>query len=252
MSSADMLTALQLFEHRKRLSRITTCSKALDDLLGGGIETQAVTEFAGEFGTGKTFLCHQLAVSVQLPREKGGLEKGAIFIDTESTFRAQRIYEMAEALGLKPEKVLENIIVVRALDAAQQMLSVEKSEEELISTGNYGLLVVDSLTAHFRAEFTGREALPERQSLLSRHLARLREIAEKHNMAVVVTNQVISQPGTFIRIDVPAGGHVVAHSTTYRIFLRKGRGNRRIARLMDSPSHPDGEAIFELRGEGVR
>ncbi len=249
--SSEMLTALQLFERRKRLRRVTTCSPSLDDLLGGGVETQAITELAGEFGTGKTLLCHQLVASVHLPPERGGLGKGAVFIDTESTFRAQRVYEMAEALELNPEEVLESTVVVRAMDSHHQMLAVEKAEEKILSGGDFGLLVVDSLTAHFRAEYTGRDALPERQSLLNRHLSRLREIADKHNMAVVVTNQVVSQPG-FIRINIPAGGHVVAHSTTYRIFLRKGRGSRRIARLIDSPAYPDGEAIFELRSEGVR
>jgi len=110
-------SATIVLKKRGAVGKITTGSKTLDELLGGGIETQAITETHGAFGSGKSQLAHQLAVTVQLPKEKGGLGGRAIFIDSEQTFRPERIIEMAEGLGLEPKKVLENILVARAYNS---------------------------------------------------------------------------------------------------------------------------------------
>jgi DNA repair protein RadA len=248
----EYLTGIEIFERCKQRRRVTTCSQALDTLLGGGIETQAITEFFGEFGYGKTQVCHQLAVNVQLPPEKGGLGKGVIYIDTENTFRPERIRQMATALGLDPKEVLRNIMVARAFNSYHQMLLAEKAKE-IIPEKNVGLLVVDSLTSHFRSDYRGRDFLAERQQKLNRHLQTLLQVTEKHNIAVVVTNQVYMRPDCFFRDPTaPVGGHIVGHASTFRVYLRKSKGNRRIARLIDSPCLPDGEVVFTVTTEGIR
>ena len=246
------MTGVEVLEKRKTMKKITTGSKELDNLLGGGVETQAITEFFGEFGSGKTQLCHQLAVNVQLPEDKGGIGKTAIYIDTENTFRPERIIQMAQAYDLEPEKVLENIIVARAYNSDHQMLIVEKSEE-IIKERNVGLIVVDSLTSHFRSDYSGRGMLADRQQKLNRHMHTLQRMADIYNLTVVVTNQVMARPDFFFGDPTaPIGGHIVGHCSTFRVYLRKSKGGKRVARLIDSPSLPEGEAIFTVLAEGVR
>jgi DNA repair protein RadA len=245
------ITAEELAEKRESLGHITTGSKDLDELLGGGIETQAITEVFGEFGSGKSQLGHQLCVNVQLPPERGGLNAGAIFIDTENTFRPQRIIQMAQGLELDPSEVLKTIRVARAFNSSHQILLVEKSEE-LLRQGDIKLLVVDSLTAAFRAEYIGRGTLAERQQLLNKHLRMLHELADLYDVAVFVTNQVSARPDAFFGDPTkPIGGHVLGHSATMRVYLRKSKKGQRIARLVDSPNLPEGEAIFVVTEEGI-
>ena len=245
------LTGVEVLERRKKIKRITSGSKQVDMLLGGGIETQAIYEFFGEFGSGKTQICHQLSVNVQLSEDKGGLEKGAIYIDTENTFRAERIVSMAEALKLEPEKVLENILVARAYNSDDQIIWAEKAGE-IVQEKNIGLIVVDSLTAHFRAEYAGRGSLADRQQRLNRHMHTLQKIADLNNIAVVVTNQVMAKPDVFFGDPTVAiGGHIVGHTSTFRIYLRKSKGDKRVARLIDSPNLPEGEAIFRVTQRGI-
>jgi len=246
------MTGVEVLEKRKTMKKITTGSKELDNLLGGGIETQAITELFGEFGSGKTQICHQLAVNIQLPEDKGGIGKTAIYIDTENTFRPERIIQMAQAYDLEPEKVLENIIVARAYNSDHQMLIVEKSEE-IIKERNVGLIVVDSLTSHFRSDYSGRGMLADRQQKLNRHMHTLQRMADIYNLAVVVTNQVMARPDFFFGDPTaPIGGHIVGHCSTFRVYLRKSKGGKRVARLIDSPSLPEGEAIFTVLAEGIR
>lgn len=246
------MTGVEVLEKRKTMKKITTGSKELDNLLGGGIETQAITELFGEFGSGKTQICHQLAVNVQLPEDKGGIGKTAIYIDTENTFRPERIIQMAQAYDLEPEKVLESITVARAYNSDHQMLIVEKSEE-IIKEKNVGLIVVDSLTSHFRSDYSGRGMLADRQQKLNRHMHALQRMADIYNLAVVVTNQVMARPDFFFGDPTaPIGGHIVGHSSTFRVYLRKSKGGKRVARLIDSPSLPEGEAIFTVLAEGIR
>lgn len=246
----------KILERRQRIGKITTGSNELDKLLGGGVETQAITELFGEFGSGKTQLCHQLAVNVQLPKELGGLEGSVIVIDTENTFRPERITQMAEARDLNPSEVLSNIYVAQAYNSSHQMLLVDNAKELANKLKKDGkpvkLLVVDSLMAHFRSEYIGRGALADRQQKLNRHLHDLMRFGDVFNAAIVVTNQVMTKPDTFFGDPTkPVGGHIVAHTATFRIYLRKSKGELRVARLIDSPHLPESEAIFKVTEEGV-
>ncbi len=246
----------KLLERRQSIGKITTGSKALDSLLGGGVETQAITELFGEFGSGKTQICHQLAVNVQLPREKGGLEGSVIVIDTENTFRPERIVQMAEAKGLDPKEVLKNIYVAHAYNSNHQMLLVDNAKElaqKLMKEGRpVRLLIVDSLTSHFRAEYVGRGTLADRQQKLNKHLHDLMRFGEIFNAAIVVTNQVQAKPDAYYGDPTrPIGGHVVAHTATFRVYLKKSKGDLRVARLIDSPHLPEGEVVFRITERGI-
>ena len=248
----DFETGDVIFERRSRLRHLTTGSKSLDELLGGGLETQAITEFFGEFGSGKTQIAHQLCVTVQLPEEKGGLEGHAFYIDTENTFRPERITQMATALGLDPKETLKRIHVARAFNSSHQMLLVEKVKE-LSKEIPAKLLVVDSLTAHFRAEYVGRGALADRQQKLNKHMHDLLRWSDLNDGVVCVTNQVSAKPDALFGDPTrPIGGHIVGHTATFRVYLRKSRGEKRIARLIDSPHLPEGEVVFSITKEGIR
>ncbi|HOO03274.1 MAG TPA: DNA repair and recombination protein RadA, partial [Methanomassiliicoccales archaeon] len=187
-----------------------------------------------------------------LPKEKGGLDGDVVMIDTENTFRPERIVQIAKARDADPEEVLKRIHVARAYNSSHQMLLVEKAAEICKKTP-VRLMIVDSLTAHFRAEFVGRGTLAERQGLLNKHMHELLSFAEVNNSVIAVTNQVSSKPDAFFGDPTrPVGGHVVAHASTYRLYLRKSKGNRRIARLIDSPDRPEAEAVFTVSEEGIR
>ncbi len=244
--TADIILQRKLAAHK-----ITTGSKNLDTLLGGGIETQAITEVYGQFASGKSQLSFQLAVNVQLPIEKGGLGKNCLFIDTENTFSPNRIVQIARGLKLEPEKILRNIFVARAYNTEHQVLLVEKAIEE-IESKNIGLIIVDSLTSHFRADFVGRGELAPRQQKLNKHLHALQRLADAHNLAVYVTNQVMARPDVlFGDPTAPVGGHVLAHQATYRLYFRKGREGTKIAKLMDAANLPEGECVFKITENGI-
>jgi DNA repair protein RadA len=246
----DFINAAELLQKRKAIDRISTGSKNLDDLLGGGIETWAMTEFYGEFGSGKSQICHTLCVMVQTPHGQGGLDGGAVYIDTEGTFRPERIAEIAEARGLDSEKMLSGITVARAYNSAHQELIVNDLGK-VLEEKKVKLVILDSAVAHYRAEFLGRGTLAERQQRLNKFMHQLLRTAEIYNVAVVVTNQVQAAPDSFFGDPTrPTGGHVVAHTSTYRIYLRKAAKNR-IARMVDSPYHPERDAVFMLDDKGV-
>jgi DNA repair protein RadA len=245
-------TGSVLLEKRAKVGRLTSGSELLNELLGGGFETQSIIELFGEFGSAKTQIAHQLCVTVQLPKEQGGLDGHAFFIDTENTFRPERIVQMAEAYGLDPDEVLKKIHVARAYNSNHQMLLVEKVKEISKETPT-SLLVVDSLTAHFRAEYIGRGALADRQQKLNKHMHDLLRWSDLNNGVVCVTNQVSSKPDAFFGDPTrPIGGHIVGHTATFRIYLRKSKGPKRIARLIDSPHLPEGEAVFTVSEKGIR
>lgn len=245
------ITAKEYYEERKNISYISTGVKALDELLEGGIETKAITEFIGEFGAGKTQIAHQLSMMVQLPEEKGGLNAKAMYLDTEGTFRPERIVQMAKYRGLDPETVLENIIYARVYNSDHQMLLVDKAKK-ILEKENVRLLVVDSLVAHFRSEYPGRENLAMRQQKLNRHLSQLMRIASIYDIAVVVTNHVVASPDVFFGNPLkPVGGNIVAHGCTYRIWIKKSKEGKRIARIIDSPKHAEKETVFMIAEEGV-
>ncbi|MGZ7043671.1 MAG: DNA repair and recombination protein RadA [Methanobacterium sp.] len=250
--SIDFETAYDVMERRKDVGRITTGSSAVNELIGGGIETQAITEVFGEFGSGKSQIAHELAVSVQLPEEKGGLDGECVFIDTENTFRPERVEQISAGFELDPDEVLQKIHIARAYNSSHQILMADKVNELVQSGVNIRLLIVDSLTAHFRAEYIGRESLAVRQQKLNQHLHTLQNVANTYNIAVFVTNQVQARPDAFFGSPTKAiGGHVLGHAATYRIWLKKGLAGKRIARLVDSPHLPEGEAVFKIVTEGV-
>ena len=246
------LRADELLKMRENVERLTTGSKALDELLGGGLETQTITEFYGEYGSGKSQICHQLCVNVQLPVDRGGLEASALYIDTENTLRPERIVQMATHLGLDPQKTVRNIIYAEAYNSDHQILLLEKADAK-IKENNVRLIIVDSLTSHFRSEYLGRETLAERQQKINKHMHRLIRLAQAFNAVAVVTNQVMAKPDAFFGEKVEAvGGHIVGHTSHTRIFLRKASGGRvRIGRLVSSPYLPEGERVFKITEDGV-
>jgi len=242
----------ELLKMRQSVLRLTTGSKMLDELMGGGLETQTITEFYGEYGSGKSQVCHQLCVNVQLSPERGGLGGAALYIDTENTFRTERIVQMAQHLGLDPEEVVKNIIFAEAYTSDHQMFLVDNADK-VVKENGIRLIIVDSLTSHFRSEYLGREMLAERQQKLNKHLHKLIRLARAFNAAAVVTNQVMAKPDVFFGDSVhPVGGHIVAHTSHTRLFLRKSaRGPVRIARLVSSPYLPEGERVFKITGNGI-
>lgn len=241
-----------LLERRREVQKLSSKVQSIDDLLGGGFETQALVEVYGEFGSGKTQIGHQLAVNCTLPEDQGGLDGDVFYIDTEDTFRPERITQMARGHGLDPDYVLSRIHVARAYNSAHQMLLAD--EIKRMSKGlNVKMIIVDSLTSHFRAEFIGRGMLARRQQKLNSHLKDLKKLADVNNALVLVTNQVHSKPDAMWGDPTkPIGGHILAHASTFRLYLRKAKGGRRIARLVDSPNLPDGECVYQVTEEGLR
>ncbi|KAF6141169.1 hypothetical protein GIB67_018259 [Kingdonia uniflora] len=239
------MTGSEVLLRRKSVVKITTGSQALDELLGGGIETLQITEAFGEFRSGKTQLAHTLCVTTQLPLSMHGGNGKVAYVDTEGTFRPDRIVPIAERYGMDPGAVLDNIIYARAYTYEHQYnlllgLAAKMSEEP------FRLLIIDSIIALFRVDFTGRGELAERQQKLAQMLSRLVKIAEEFNVAVYMTNHVIADPGGGMFVSdpkKPAGGHVMAHASTVRLMFRKGKGEQRVCKVFDAPNLPEAEAI---------
>ncbi|MES3518142.1 MAG: DNA repair and recombination protein RadA [Natronomonas sp.] len=274
-------TGADVLQRRERIGKLEFLVPEIDEMLGGGVETQSITEVYGEFGSGKSQITHQLAINVQLPRDHGGLEGRAIFVDSEDTFRPERIDEMVrgldddvieaaleqreiegaaddeDALELLVEDILDKIHVAKAFNSNHQILLAEKAKEiaKEYEDDEYPvrLLCVDSLTAHFRAEYVGRGELADRQQKLNKHLHDLDRVGNLHNAAVVVTNQVQSNPDAFFGDPTkPIGGNILGHKSTFRMYLRKSKGNKRIVKLVDAPNLPDGEAVMRVEGDGLK
>ena len=275
-------TGAAVLERRERIGKLKFLIPELDEMLGGGVETQSITEVYGEFGAGKSQITHQLAVNVQLPAEHGGLEGRCIFVDTEDTFRPERIDEMVRGLDdevieaamelhdiedgsagneedLKAlvRTMLDKIHVAKAFNSNHQILLAEKAKElageHEESEWPIRIVCVDSLTAHFRAEYVGRGELAERQQKLNKHLHDLMRVGDLNNTAVVVTNQVASNPDSFFGDPTqPIGGNILGHTSTFRMYLRKSKGNKRIVKLVDAPNLPDGESVMRVEGAGLK
>ena len=250
--SVAFVRADELLKMRQSVLRLTTGSKPLDRMVDGGLETQTITEFYGEYGTGKSQICHQLCVNIQLPPERGGLSGAALYVDTENTFRTERIVQMSRHLGLDPEQVAKNIIYAEAYTSDHQMFLLDNADE-VIKANNVKLIIVDSLTAHFRSEYLGREMLASRQQKLNKHMHKIIRLARAFNAVAVVTNQVMAKPDVFFGDAVyPIGGHIVGHTSHTRIYLRRAaHGPVRIARLVSSPYLPEGEEIFKVTENGI-
>jgi len=248
----SFVRADELFKNRQPVQRLTSGIKALDKLLAGGFETQTITEFYGECDSGKSQMCHQLCINVQLPIERGGLGGGALYLDTETTFKLERIVQMARHLGMDPQQVAKNIIYAEAYTSDHQMFLLENADE-IIKQNNIKLIIVDSLTAHFRNEYIGREMLAPRQQKINKHMHKLISLARAFNCVAVVTNQVMAKPDQFFGdATYPIGGNIVGHTSQTRIYLRKpSRGSTRIARLVSSPYLPEGEEIYKITENGI-
>lgn len=248
-------TATEYYKRRQDLIHITTGSKELDKLLGGGIETGSITEMFGEFRTGKTQLCHTLCVTCQVPLEQGGGEGKALYIDTEGTFRPERLVSIAERYGLNPQDVLDNVAYARAFNSDHQTkLLIQASA--MLADSRYALIVVDSATALYRTDYSGRGELAARQMHLARFLRSLLRIADEFGVAVVITNQVVAcvdGGAAMFQADPkkPIGGNIVAHASTTRLSMRKGRGNTRVCKIFDSPCLPEAEAVFTINENGI-
>jgi DNA repair protein RadA len=253
MLDLGFIDGVEFAERRANISYITTGSKGFDALLGGrGVQARAVTEAFGAFGSGKTQLGLMLAVNVQLPVEKGGANGKCVFIDTEGTFRPSRIKQIADGIGANSEKVLKNIFVARAFNSDHQILLLDKISEMIKNGEPIKLLIIDSLTAHFRAEFSGRGQLADRQQKLNKYLHNLMKLAEQHNLVVYVTNQVMANPAQMFGDPTTAiGGHIVGHASTYRIYLRRGKKDSRVAKLIDSPDLPENSIEFFVTDKGI-
>jgi DNA repair protein RAD51 len=253
MVSMDFKTAADALEDRKSIVCLTTGSTEVDKLLEGGIETGSITEIFGEFRTGKTQLCHTLCVTCQQPVNDGGAEGKAIYIDTEGSFRPERLQAIAERFNMDPAVVLENVAVARAHNSEHQM-DLLKMAAAIMAQDRYALLIVDSATALFRTDYVGRGELSERQMQIGQFLRQLTRLAEEFGVAVVITNQVVANPdGMSFAKDAtkPIGGNIVAHASTTRLRLRKGRGENRIMTVFDSPSLPEADAPFAISASGV-
>lgn len=240
----------EVLKKREQVLKLSTGSKSFDALMGGGFETGAITECFGEYGSGKTQIGHILAVNVQ-KQFPGAV---AVYIDTENTFRPERIEQLAKGVGLDTTEALKNIKVARAYNSDHQTLLGEKVEDLIKKQGfDVKLVIIDSLTAHFRAEYIGRGTLAERQQKINRHMRDLAKIAHMNNICVYVTNQVMARPDMFFGDPTTAiGGHIVGHASTFRIYLRKGKKGSRVAKLVDSPNLPEGEASFYVESSGIK
>ncbi len=244
----------ELLKKRAQIIKLTTGCNNINNLIGGGVESGSITECFGMYGSGKTQIAHALAVNVQLSKEKGGASGMAVLIDTEGTFRPERIIQFAKGAGLDPDKALKNIKVARAFNSDHQMILTEKIDD-LITKEKLPvkLVIVDSLTAHFRAEFIGRGTLADRQQKLNKHMHTLLRLASTHNLCVYVTNQVMAKPDMFFGDPTEAiGGHIVGHNSSFRIYLRKGKKDTRVAKLIDSPNLPEGETVFMVTEDSIK
>ena len=240
-------------QERKKLTRITSGSKELDTLLGGGFESNSITELFGEFRTGKTQICHTLCVTCQLPKSDGGGEGKAIFIDTEGTFRPEKLASIAERFGLDPKETIENVYYARAYNSDHQNRLLMQVCA-LMCEHKFSLLVVDSATALYRTDYSGRAELSNRQMSLAKFLRNLQKIADEHKIVVVITNQVVAtvDGNSFGGNDKkPIGGHIMAHACQTRLYLKKGLKQNRICKIYDSPSLPESEAMFSITNEGI-
>jgi len=247
-------TATELHRQRQDIIQITTGSKELDKLLEGGFETGSITEIFGEFRTGKTQLCHQICVTCQLPLEQGGGEGKALYIDTEGTFRPERLLAIAERYGLNGDDVMDNVAYARAHNTDHQSALLLQASA-MMAESRFALLVVDSATGLYRTDYSGRGELSARQMHLARFLRTLMRLADEYGVAVVITNQVVAQVdgNNMFNPDPkkPIGGNIMAHASTTRLSLRKGRGETRICKIYDSPNLPEAEAVFSIDPNGI-
>ncbi len=261
--SKEFSTADDLLVRRHKISRYKTGSSNFDSFLNGGIETQSITEIAGEFGSGKSQICHTLcAVTISLLKDDSlddgdnefsqRLPGSIIYIDTESTFQANRVHQIAEQKNLDPEEILKRIYHCNVY-SSEQLEALVDNLPKFIEQYNTKLVIIDSIISLHRAEFSGQGTLTERQQRLGKMLNKLRRYADIYNIAVVITNQVVSYTDSShhgFDYMKAAGGNIVGHGSTYRIFLKRS-GKNRTAIMQDSPSHPYQHVKFTISENGI-
>ncbi|MCX8182077.1 MAG: DNA repair and recombination protein RadA [Candidatus Methanomethyliaceae archaeon] len=245
-----VLSAREFLERRKNMPRLSTGSKNIDRLLEGGLEP-GITELIGAYGTGKTQICLQLCVTVQLTNNRGGLNSAAFYIDTEDTFKPERLLQIAKRFGLEDDQVLDGVYCFRAINSDHQFEGL-KEAARYIKEKSVKLLIVDSLTSHFRSEYPGRENLVLRQQRLNSFMHALQRFVALYDLMVVVTNQVLDVPEVIpgARPARPVGGNIVAHGSTFRLWLERAKGMTRIT-CIDSPKHARGNVYVMLTEGGV-
>ncbi|MFX1377915.1 MAG: DNA repair and recombination protein RadA [Promethearchaeota archaeon] len=234
---------------------ITTGSAELNRILGGGFQTGKLTEVYGPFKSGKTALAHTIAVTVQLPEKKGGINSAVAYIDTENTFSKEKIKRIAKRFELNPKDVLSKIYHARIYSSDHQAQMIQKAET-LCKTRGVRLIVIDSLMALLRAEYVGIGRLAPRQAVLNNMIHGLSRIAEIYNCAVLLTNQVATRMMGMFSADDAIGGNILAHGCHFRVmFKTKGFSSnsslQRRAIIVDAPDLPPDEAEFYITGVGV-
>jgi len=246
--SIDFEKATSISERQTSISKLSTDCAVFDTMIGGGFEPKIINEIYGQYGTGKTNLCHLLVVKALATDETSK----ALYIDTENCFRTDRIRDFATAVGINSDNLLERIFVARALNSEHQELLLDKVQELVQSDNSYKIIIVDSLTSHYRSEFQGRGTLANRQSKINLFMHKLLKIADIYNLYCFITNQVMSDPGTFYGNPIkPIGGNIVGHMSNTRISLRPGKESSIHAKLEDSPNLPNGECNYWLVKEGI-
>lgn len=273
-------TGDEALEARQNIRKITTGHSEIDDIMSGGIEEKAITELYGEHKSGKSQFTHQLCVNVQLPPEFGGSGKRAIFIDTEDSYRPERIVEMVRGLddeilqacmdrdGIDGtpndedamDELVENFLSrVHNASARNTNMQIMLAQDAADICQEYrdtdfpvGLLVVDSIIGHFRAEYVGRGELADRQQKLTQHMDDLTDFASRYEAAVVIANQVMANPDQFFGDPTKAaGGNVIKHRSTFRVKLREGKGDKMVFMLEDAPNLPDGQTPYLVEQSGI-
>jgi len=248
------ITATELYEKQKDIEYLTTGSKSLDTLIGGGLETHSITEISGAFGSGKTQFAHQLCVNVQMSKDEGGLEGSVLYHDIEDTFSISRVKQIAEARGLDPQKIIDNILVAKCYSTDHQIFLMNNSEK-IVKKHNVRLIIVDGVMSHFRSEYIGRESLAERQQQLNKYLRKLKNIARSHKAVAFITNQVVTNPqATYFGPDTTAiGGNIIAHNVVMRLWIRRPSDMKptRIVKLYKSPKLPSGQVTINITEKGI-
>jgi meiotic recombination protein DMC1 len=234
----NFITGFDFAEKRKACFKISTGSTELDRILGGGIESMAITEVFGEFRTGKTQLAHTLCVTTQMPGigHSGGK---VAYIDTENTFRPDRLRPIAARFNLDADAILQNVVYARAFTSEHQMELLDLVAAQFYSEpGVFKILIIDSIIGLFRVDYSGRGELSERQQKLAQMLSKVQKIrylscsfqllnlnfSEEYNVVVYITNQMTADPGAGMTFQIdpkkPVGGNILAHASQTRVMVK--------------------------------
>lgn len=244
--------------YNNRWRKFTVGCHKLDSLLGGGIATRGITELAGESGCGKTQLCLQLSLTVQLPRFKGGLAAGAVYICTEDKFPSSRLQQLMQMSSTVREnediKFGDSIFIEHIADIEGLKQCIGGRLQQLLKQSTIGLIVIDSIAAVFRAEYDHSEALTRAKELRSVAM-QLHALANQYKLAVVCVNQVadvMNTTGSSEVQKVPALGLAWANLVTYRLQMLRSTGCERSLHVVFSPDVPSSSHPYIITSEGIK